>query len=70
METEEGIHHRGRRAHREDWEWESDSDGGLGTSLLPFLAPTAQAGVPVLVGRAKRRCAAGESGESCLLDRR
>ena len=25
------IHHRGHRAHREDWGWESDGDGGLGT---------------------------------------
>ena len=28
---QERIHHRGHRAHREDWGWESDGDGGLGT---------------------------------------
>jgi hypothetical protein len=58
METEEGIHHRGRRVHREDWEWESDSDGGLGHLVCPSCAAATWRCVPALPGT----CGGGELG--------
>jgi hypothetical protein len=47
-------------------EWESDGDGGLGTSCLPFLFGREAEVRPGFTQDGRR----GESGESCLLDGR